>query len=126
MMHMQDVAKEKRINAIRYFCKNTKDLTETKLYKLLYFLDFLHFKEVGRPVTVIATGFDRKKNMLSKNSFEAGLDQSLKLIKGNPEKQEHQQSKTTQTFSLDYERRRKRNYDNEDLEIPAFLRRNIE
>jgi len=51
MMHMQDVAKEKRINAIRYFCKNTKDLTETKLYKLLYFLDFLHFKEVGRPVT---------------------------------------------------------------------------
>jgi len=48
---MQNVAKEKRINAIRYFCKNTKDLTETKLYKLLYFLDFLHFKEVGRPVT---------------------------------------------------------------------------
>ena len=51
MMHMEDVAKEKRINAIRYFCKNTKNLTETKLYKLLYFLDFLHFKEVGRPVT---------------------------------------------------------------------------
>lgn len=51
MMHMQDVAKEKRINAIRYFCKHTKFLTETKLYKLLYFLDFFHFKEVGRPVT---------------------------------------------------------------------------
>jgi uncharacterized phage-associated protein len=51
MMHMQDVAKEKRINAIRYFCRHTKFLTETKLYKLLYFLDFFHFKEVGRPVT---------------------------------------------------------------------------
>jgi len=50
-MHMQDAAKEKRINAIRYFCRHANFLTETKLYKLLYFLDFLHFKEVGRPVT---------------------------------------------------------------------------
>jgi uncharacterized phage-associated protein len=50
-MKMQDIAKEKRINAIRYFCRHTRQLTETKLYKLLYFLDFLHFKEVGRPVT---------------------------------------------------------------------------
>ena len=50
-MHLQDLAKEKRINAIRFFCRHTRKLTETKLYKLLYFLDFLHFKEVGRPVT---------------------------------------------------------------------------
>jgi uncharacterized phage-associated protein len=50
-MQIQDVAKEKRINAIRYFCRHTKNLTETKLYKLLYFLDFFHFKQVGRPVT---------------------------------------------------------------------------
>jgi len=50
-MELQDLAKEKRINAIRYFCRHTKFLTETKLYKLLYFLDFFHFKEVGRPVT---------------------------------------------------------------------------
>lgn len=50
-MKLQDLSKEKRINAILYFCKHTKFLTETKLYKLLYFLDFLHFKEVGRPVT---------------------------------------------------------------------------
>jgi uncharacterized phage-associated protein len=50
-MELQDSAKGKRINAIRYFCRHTKYLTETKLYKLLYFLDFLHFKEVGRPVT---------------------------------------------------------------------------
>lgn len=50
-MQLQDIAKEKRINAIRYFCRHTNHLTETKLYKLLYFLDFLHFKEVGRSVT---------------------------------------------------------------------------
>jgi len=50
-MELQNIAKEKRINAILYFCKHTKFLNETKLYKLLYFLDFLHFKEVGRPVT---------------------------------------------------------------------------
>ena len=50
-MLLKDTGKEKRINAIRYFCKHTKNLSETKLYKLLFFLDFLHFKEVGRPVT---------------------------------------------------------------------------
>jgi len=50
-MLLKDTGKEKRINAIRYFCKHTKYLSETKLYKLLFFLDFLHFKEVGRPVT---------------------------------------------------------------------------
>jgi uncharacterized phage-associated protein len=50
-MQLQNITKEKRINAVRYFCKHTNFLTETKLYKLLYFLDFLHFKEVGRPVT---------------------------------------------------------------------------
>lgn len=50
-MLLIDTARKKRINAILYFCKNTRTLSKTKLYKLLYFLDFLHFKEVGRPVT---------------------------------------------------------------------------
>jgi uncharacterized phage-associated protein len=50
-MKFENKSKEKRINAILYFCKNTKYLSLTKLCKLLYFLDFLHFKEVGRPVT---------------------------------------------------------------------------
>ncbi len=50
-MKLLDVAKEKRINSILYFCQNTKDLSQTKLYKLLFFLDFFHFKEAGRPVT---------------------------------------------------------------------------
>jgi len=42
---------EKRKNAILYFCKTVKYPFKTKIYKLLYFLDFLHFKQTGRPVT---------------------------------------------------------------------------
>lgn len=43
--------REKLLNAIIYFSKNTKYLVKTKLYKLLYFLDFDHYKEIGRSVT---------------------------------------------------------------------------
>lgn len=50
-MILQDTDREKRVNAILYFCGNTKNLSMTKLFKLLFFLDFVHFKEVGRPVT---------------------------------------------------------------------------
>lgn len=50
-MILQDTDKEKRIHAILYFCGHTKYVSMTKLFKLLFFLDFVHFKEVGRPVT---------------------------------------------------------------------------
>ena len=50
-MKLLRTGKDKKINAILYFCQNTKHLSQTKLYKLLFFLDFLHFKEAGRPVT---------------------------------------------------------------------------
>ncbi|MHB8790200.1 MAG: Panacea domain-containing protein [Desulfobulbaceae bacterium] len=43
--------KEKLINAAIYFAKNTKYCGKIKLMKLLYFLDFLHFRETGRNVT---------------------------------------------------------------------------
>ena len=43
--------REKLLNAIIYFAKNTRFLGKTKLCKLLYFLDFEHFKETGRSVT---------------------------------------------------------------------------
>jgi hypothetical protein len=43
--------RDKLINAIIFFAKNTRFLGKTKLCKLLYFLDFEHFKETGRPVT---------------------------------------------------------------------------
>jgi uncharacterized phage-associated protein len=50
-MKIQDKALDKRINAILYFCRNVKHPGKTKIYKLLYFLDFIHFKQAGKPVT---------------------------------------------------------------------------
>ena len=41
----------KLINAILYFAKNTNFCGTTKLFKLLYFLDFEHYQETGRSVT---------------------------------------------------------------------------
>lgn len=42
---------EKLINAIIYFVQNTKFCGKTKLFKLLYFLDFEHYSQTGRSVT---------------------------------------------------------------------------
>ena len=41
----------KLLNAIIYFAQNTNFCGKTKLMKLLFFLDFLHFRETGKPVT---------------------------------------------------------------------------
>ena len=43
--------REKLINAIIYFAEKTKFCGKTKLLKLLYFLDFRHFKQTGKSVT---------------------------------------------------------------------------
>lgn len=43
--------RDKLINAILFFGKETKNCGKTKLFKLLYFLDFEHFKQTGRSVT---------------------------------------------------------------------------
>lgn len=43
--------REKLINAIVFFAKNTLHCGKIKLFKLLYLLDFEHFKETGRSVT---------------------------------------------------------------------------
>jgi uncharacterized phage-associated protein len=43
--------RDKLLNAIIFFAKNTSYLGKIKLWKLLYFLDFEHFKETGRSVT---------------------------------------------------------------------------
>ena len=44
-------SREKLINAVLYFSQKTKFCGKTKLMKLLYFLDFLHFKQTGKSVT---------------------------------------------------------------------------
>ena len=44
-------SREKLLNALVYFSKNTRFCGKTKLFKLLYFLDFIHFRETGRSIT---------------------------------------------------------------------------
>jgi len=43
--------RQKLINAIVYFATQTKHCGKVKLFKLLYLLDFRHFRETGRSVT---------------------------------------------------------------------------
>ncbi len=84
-------------------------------------------------ITVIATGFDRKKNMLSVNkpretapsvSSPQHGGASLTLIDGKQELgKDRPAASSGRTFSLDYERRNRKDYASEDLDIPAFLRR---
>ena len=82
-------------------------------------------------VTVIATGFDRKKNMLaSPPKTFSNLDQktgtSLTLIEGSQENTAKKEAAGAKTFSINYEQRRRRDVSQDDLEIPAFLRRGAE
>lgn len=48
---MEYVNKGKLINSILYFAKNVKYPGKTKICKLLFNLDFVHFKETGKSVT---------------------------------------------------------------------------
>jgi uncharacterized phage-associated protein len=43
--------REKLINTIVFFAANTEFCGKVKLFKLLYLLDFAHFRETGRSVT---------------------------------------------------------------------------
>lgn len=43
--------REKLVNAILYFAHGTRYLGKIKLFKLLYLLDFEHFRQTGRSVT---------------------------------------------------------------------------
>lgn len=43
--------RDKLLNAMTFFLANTKTCGKVKLFKLLYFLDFEHFKQTGRSVT---------------------------------------------------------------------------
>ena len=48
------VIDSKKLSAIEYFVKHTHNCRKTKLFKLLYFLDFVHFKKHG----ISVTGYD--------------------------------------------------------------------
>ncbi|AOF53671.1 MULTISPECIES: Panacea domain-containing protein [Rodentibacter] len=43
--------REKLLQVITFFSQNVEKLGKIKLFKLLYFLDFEHYKQVGRSVT---------------------------------------------------------------------------
>lgn len=45
------IIEDKLINGIKYFLKNAQNVGLTKLFKLLYFWDFIHFKKYGTSVT---------------------------------------------------------------------------
>lgn len=46
---VSSIYRKKLLNAVLFFAKNTKHVNLTKLSKLLYFLDFTHFKQTGYP-----------------------------------------------------------------------------
>ncbi len=48
---LNNIYREKLLNAILFFAKKVKHPSRVKMFKLLYFLDFMHFKQAGRPVT---------------------------------------------------------------------------
>lgn len=48
---MTKAQRQRLINAILYFARETKFAGQTKLLKLLYLLDFEHFENTGRSVT---------------------------------------------------------------------------
>ncbi len=48
---LNNIYREKLLNAILFFAKKVKHPSRVKMFKLLYFLDFMHFNQTGRPVT---------------------------------------------------------------------------
>jgi len=77
--------REKLINAIIYFAKNTSYCGKTKLLKLLFFLDFRHFKQTGKSVTGLEY-FAWEKGPVPKDLFEEfngmkpDLNEAIKII----------------------------------------------
>ncbi len=78
---MIDLKKEKLINAILFFVKNTKNCRKMKLFKLLYFLDFIHFKLYGTTVTGLDYFAWRKGPVPKKLYFEFGDEDELEKYK---------------------------------------------
>jgi len=50
---MGKIIENKIVNSIKYFVKNTDKIGLTKLFKLLYFLDLMYYKEHGLQVTLL-------------------------------------------------------------------------
>ena len=84
--------KEKLINSIIYFLQNTENCKKTKLVKLLYFLDFTHFKDTGRSVTGLSyKAFplgpypEKLGKKIDKKNFEESMNKYIMPILSNIE-----------------------------------------
>ena len=64
--------KEKLFNVIIYFLSNTKKCHKLKLLKLLYFLDFEHYRQTGKSVTGLEY-YAWEKGPVAKEVYE-GID----------------------------------------------------
>jgi len=73
-------SREKLINAVLYFSQKTKFCGKTKLMKLLYFLDFMHFKNTGKSVTDL-NYFAWEQGPVPKIFFEEISDSPQKDLK---------------------------------------------
>ena len=72
--------REKLLNAVLYFSQETKFCGKTKLMKLLYFLDFMHFKKTGKSVTDL-NYFAWEQGPVPKSFFEEISDAPKKDLK---------------------------------------------
>jgi len=78
----------KLINGIKYFLKNTNNAGITKLFKLLYFWDFSHFKKYGTSVTGL-TYFtysfgpvpEKLYNQILSDNLTEEISKNFKIIK---------------------------------------------
>ncbi len=66
--------REKLIQAVNYFARHTRKFGKIKLYKLLYFLDFEHFKLTGRKIPFSEHHFSKREMMILKNLAEEYRD----------------------------------------------------
>lgn len=48
---LRNIQRERLVNAVLYFALGVKFPFKVKIFKLLFLLDFLHFRETGLPVT---------------------------------------------------------------------------
>ena len=86
--------REKLINAIIYFAKNTKFCGTIKLMRPLYFLDFRHFKETGKSVTgLIYTAWENGPvpvslyKEISSDTLPQDIHEAIKIVKREKPKQ---------------------------------------
>jgi uncharacterized phage-associated protein len=50
-MMLNNTYRKKLLHAVLYFAVNVKNPSKVKIFKLLYFLDFEHFRQTGKSVT---------------------------------------------------------------------------